>query len=47
MTEPNDALIWGGAQDMSAWEALMWRSESDPRTRSTGILLEILDGEPD
>jgi WS/DGAT/MGAT family acyltransferase len=25
----------------------MWRSESDPRTRSTGILLEILDGEPD
>jgi WS/DGAT/MGAT family acyltransferase len=32
---------------MSAWEALMWRSESDPRTRSTGILLEILEGEPD
>jgi WS/DGAT/MGAT family acyltransferase len=32
---------------MSAWEALMWRAESDPRTRSTGILLEILDGEPE
>ena len=32
---------------MSAWEALMWRSESDPRTRSTGILLEIIEGEPD
>lgn len=43
----DDALAWGGAQDMSAWEALMWRSESDPRTRSTGILLEVLDGEPD
>jgi WS/DGAT/MGAT family acyltransferase len=24
----------------------MWRAESDPRTSSTGILLEILDGEP-
>jgi diacylglycerol O-acyltransferase len=31
---------------MSAWEALMWRAESDPRTSSTGILLEILEGEP-
>jgi WS/DGAT/MGAT family acyltransferase len=43
----NDASTWGGEQDMSAWEALMWRSESDPRTRSTGILLEIIEGEPD
>jgi diacylglycerol O-acyltransferase / wax synthase len=42
-----DALAWGGPQDMSAWEALMWRSEADPRTRSTGILLELLDGEPE
>jgi WS/DGAT/MGAT family acyltransferase len=32
---------------MSAWEALMWRSDSDPRTRSTGILLEVLSTEPD
>jgi diacylglycerol O-acyltransferase / wax synthase len=38
---------WGGPADMSAWEALMWRAEADPRTRSTGVLLEILDGEPD
>jgi diacylglycerol O-acyltransferase len=38
---------WGGPADMSAWEALMWRAESDPRTRSTGILLEILEGEPE
>jgi diacylglycerol O-acyltransferase len=37
---------WGGPAAMSAWEALMWRAEADPRTRSTGILLELLDGEP-
>lgn len=43
---PDPAHEWGGPQDMSAWEALMWRAESDPRTSSTGILLEILDGEP-
>lgn len=44
--ETNDAA-WGGPADMSAWEALMWRAEADPRTRSTGVLLEILDREPD
>ena len=43
----SDVAVWGGSGDLSAWEALMWRSESDPRTRSTGILLEVLDGEPD
>src|SRR5260370_1378585 len=32
---------------MSAWEALMWRAEADPRTRSTGGLLEGLHREPD
>ena len=46
---PHDAegAAWGGPADMSAWEALMWRAEADPRTRSTGVLLEILDREPD
>jgi len=46
---PQDAngAAWGGPADMSAWEALMWRAEADPRTRSTGVLLEILDREPD
>ena len=44
--DTNDAA-WGGTADMSAWEALMWRAEADPRTRSTGMLLEILDREPD
>jgi len=42
-----DGAAWGGAAAMSAWEALMWRAEADPRTRSTGVLLEILDREPD
>ncbi len=38
---------WGGPSRLSAWESLMWRAEGDPRTRSTGILLEILATEPD
>lgn len=38
---------WGGGADMNAWEAFMWRAEGDRRTRSTGVLLEILDSEPD
>jgi WS/DGAT/MGAT family acyltransferase len=44
--DANDA-VWGGTAAMSAWEALMWRAEADPRTRSTGVLLEILGSEPD
>ena len=43
----SDAAQWGGPATMSAWEALMWRADSDPRTRSTGILLEVLSSEPD
>jgi len=42
-----NGAAWGGPADMTAWEALMWRAEADPRTRSTGLLLEILDREPD
>ncbi len=38
---------WGTTDRMSAFEGLMWRSESEPRLRSTGVLLEILDGVPD
>ena len=45
--QDTDDAAWGGPADMSAWEALMWRAEADPRTRSTGVLLEILDREPD
>jgi WS/DGAT/MGAT family acyltransferase len=42
-----DEASWGGDSEMSAWEGLMWRAETDPRTRSTGILLEILESEPE
>jgi diacylglycerol O-acyltransferase len=38
---------WGGPADLSAWEAVMWRAEGEHRTRSTGVLIEILDQEPD
>ena len=48
MTDTNDALQdWGGGQDLSAWEALMWRTDGDYRTRSTGVMIELLDTEPD
>jgi len=47
MPQAVNGAAWGGPADMSAWEALMWRAEADPRTRSTGVLLEILDREPD
>lgn len=48
MTSRNErATDWGGPAEMSDWEAVMWRAEGDPRTRSTGVLLEILDREPD
>ena len=42
----NQQALWGGSAEMSAWEAVMWRAEGDPRTRSTGILLETLETEP-
>jgi WS/DGAT/MGAT family acyltransferase len=38
---------WGGGQDLSAAEALMWRTSNDPRARSTGVMIELLDSEPD
>lgn len=38
---------WGGSADMSAWEAMMWRAEGDLRTRSTGVIVEFLDSEPE
>ena len=37
---------WGGPPDMSWWETLMWRAEGDLRTRSAGIVVEILDSAP-
>jgi WS/DGAT/MGAT family acyltransferase len=46
----NDAdtlASWGGGQDLSAAEALMWRTSNDHRARSTGVMIELLDCEPD
>lgn len=37
---------WGGTADLSPWEAVMWRAEGAHRTRSTGVLVELLDREP-
>ncbi|WP_232064853.1 wax ester/triacylglycerol synthase domain-containing protein [Mycobacterium cookii] len=45
--ETDDLASWGGGQDLSAWEALMWRTGNDYRTRSTGVVVEMLDTEPD
>src|SRR5258708_20582552 len=46
----NDAdtlASWGGDQGLRGWEALMWRTGGDYRTRSTGVMIELLDTEPD
>ncbi|MDH6246451.1 wax ester/triacylglycerol synthase domain-containing protein [Mycobacterium sp. OTB74] len=44
----DDSLAeWGGDQDLSAAEALMWRTSNDHRARSTGVMVELLDSEPD
>src|SRR5258705_13687656 len=46
-TDDDTLASWGGGQDLSAWEALMWRTDGDHRTRSTGVMIELLDTEPD
>jgi WS/DGAT/MGAT family acyltransferase len=38
---------WGRAREMSDFEALMWRVESDPRLRSTVLGLYVLDKPPE
>jgi WS/DGAT/MGAT family acyltransferase len=48
MSNTDDSLVsWGGGQDLSAAEALMWRTGGDYRARSTGVMIELLDTEPD
>ena len=42
-----DGRAWGGPARMSPAEALMWRAEGDLRTRSSGVLVELLDSVPD
>src|SRR4051812_37199285 len=38
---------WGAATELTALEAMMWRSESDPLLRSHGVVFELLDRTPD
>jgi diacylglycerol O-acyltransferase len=40
-------LLWSRSEDMTGFEALMWRVEADPRMRSTVVIVETLDVEPD
>lgn len=40
-------LSWGAAREMSPFEAMMWRAESDPRMRSPVMAIEILDTTPE
>lgn len=40
-------LSWGAAREMSPFEVMMWRAESDPRLRSPVLALEILDTTPE
>src|SRR5258708_7849207 len=38
---------WGGPAEMSAFEAVMWNAEVDPRLRSTTTSMLMLDRAPD
>jgi WS/DGAT/MGAT family acyltransferase len=38
---------WGGPAEMSAFEAVMWRAEVDPRLRSTTTSVLVLDRVPE
>ena len=42
-----ESTEWGASADMTPWEGVMWRTEVDPLTRSSGALVEILDCEPE
>src|SRR6266516_4325505 len=52
MTGPAPDLVaagaaWSAATEMNPLETVMWRSEADPRLRSTLTMVEILDQAPD
>jgi diacylglycerol O-acyltransferase len=52
MTEHTPDLVtagaaWSAAPEMNPFETVMWRSEADPRLRSTMTIVEILDQAPD
>jgi WS/DGAT/MGAT family acyltransferase len=41
------AAQWSAHREMSAFEALMWRMEADPRLRSPMTIVDLLDDVPD
>jgi WS/DGAT/MGAT family acyltransferase len=47
MNAEAEVLEWGTEPVMSDLEAMMWRAEADPRLRSTGIFVDLLDRVPD
>jgi diacylglycerol O-acyltransferase / wax synthase len=52
VTGPTPDLVaagaaWSAATEMNPFETVMWRSEADPRLRSTVTIVEILDQAPD
>lgn len=40
-------LQWGGSSQLTPFETLMWRADSDPMMRSTMMAVEVLDRSPD
>src|ERR1700730_17102089 len=40
-------LAWSAETEMSVLEATFWRAEVDPRLRSGGVVMEVLDEVPD
>lgn len=44
---PDGRLLWSRSSELTGFEALMWRVEADPRMRSTVVIVETLDREPD
>lgn len=43
----SDRLGWGTAREMSPFEVMMWRAESDPRMRAPVLAMEVLDTTPE
>src|ERR1700694_5621405 len=40
-------LAWSAETEMSDLEATFWRAEVDPRLRSGGVVMDVLDDVPD
>ncbi|GAB4009055.1 wax ester/triacylglycerol synthase domain-containing protein [Nocardioides ultimimeridianus] len=47
MSKKESPLTWGGGQQMSEFEATMWRANKHPENSTQGGVLEVLAGTPD